>query len=207
MHYRQRLQGFLCFFPAFRALGRTSMTANAIIAPPLRAPLAAPLLQRLRQFPVHRVTTPLGQIAYRQSGALAKPTHVLLHGIGSSSANWLAQLKAAAQDPALCLLACGHGAGARCRHAVRQRQCRPGGGCAAGDGADQPGRVCPSSTHARRGRPVVGSGPFCNAIGEPRAGRQRQCRHHHAACGLPAGGCTRQRALHFAGCRGACVRR
>ena len=60
---------------------------------------------RLQQFPLHRVATPLGHIAYRQSGAAAQATHVLLHGIGSSSANWLAQLEAAALNPAFCLLA------------------------------------------------------------------------------------------------------
>ena len=63
------------------------------------------LRQRLQQFPLCRVATPLGQIAYRQSGAAAQATHVLLHGIGSSSANWLAQLEAAALNPAFCLLA------------------------------------------------------------------------------------------------------
>ena len=63
------------------------------------------LRQRLQQFPLCRVATSLGQIAYRQSGAAAQATHVLLHGIGSSSANWLAQLEAAALNPAFCLLA------------------------------------------------------------------------------------------------------
>ena len=63
------------------------------------------LRQRLQQFPLCRVATPLGHIAYRQSGAAAQATHVLLHGIGSSSANWLAQLEAAALNPAFCLLA------------------------------------------------------------------------------------------------------
>ena len=63
------------------------------------------LRQRLQPFPLYRVATPLGHIAYRQSGAAAQATHVLLHGIGSSSANWLAQLEAAALNPAFCLLA------------------------------------------------------------------------------------------------------
>ena len=43
-----------------------------------------------------RVDTPLGTIAYRQAGRGAI-THVLLHGIGSASASWEAQL-AWAQD-------------------------------------------------------------------------------------------------------------
>lgn len=89
------------------------MTANPTIATPVPAPLHAPgsapppaqLLQRLQQFPPRHIATPSGQIAYRQSGAAARPTHVLLHGIGSSSANWLAQLEAAALNSAFCLLA------------------------------------------------------------------------------------------------------
>ena len=72
---------------------------------PLLAPSPAPLLARLQQFPLRQVATPLGQVAYRHSGAAAQATHVLLHGIGSSSANWLAQLEAAALNPAFCLLA------------------------------------------------------------------------------------------------------
>ena len=49
-----------------------------------------------RASPVQRVDTPLGSIAYRQAGRGAI-THVLLHGIGSASASWDAQL-AWAQD-------------------------------------------------------------------------------------------------------------
>ena len=44
-----------------------------------------------RASPVQRVDTPLGSIAYRQAGRGAI-THVLLHGIGSASASWDAQL-------------------------------------------------------------------------------------------------------------------
>ncbi len=77
------------------------MTADANIA----KQVPAPLLLRLQQFPVRHATTPLGQIAYRQSGAAAHATHLMLHGIGSSSGNWLAQLEAAALNPAFCLLA------------------------------------------------------------------------------------------------------
>jgi pimeloyl-ACP methyl ester carboxylesterase len=49
-----------------------------------------------RASPVQRVDTPLGSIAYRRAGRGAI-THVLLHGIGSASASWDAQL-AWAQD-------------------------------------------------------------------------------------------------------------
>ncbi len=77
------------------------MTAHAATSDPV----PASLLQRLKQFPLHRIATPLGQIGYRQSGAAAQPTHVLLHGIGSSSANWLAQLEAAGLNPTFSLLA------------------------------------------------------------------------------------------------------
>ena len=49
-----------------------------------------------RASPVQRGDTPLGNIAYRQAGRGAI-THVLLHGIGSASASWDAQL-AWAQD-------------------------------------------------------------------------------------------------------------
>ena len=77
------------------------MTATATPPDAVRAPL----LQRLQYFPPRHAATPSGQIAYRQSGAAARPTHVLLHGIGSSSANWLSQLEAAALNPAFCLLA------------------------------------------------------------------------------------------------------
>ena len=39
-----------------------------------------------------RVDTPLGAIAYRSSGDAERVSHVLLHGIGSASASWQAQL-------------------------------------------------------------------------------------------------------------------
>ncbi len=77
------------------------MTASAATSDSVQAPLP----QRLQQFPTRHIATPLGRIAYRQSGAAARTTHVLLHGIGSSSANWLAQLEAAALNPTFCLLA------------------------------------------------------------------------------------------------------
>ena len=42
------------------------------------------------------VATPLGRLHYRQAGAAAQATHVLLHGIGSAAASWAFQLAAAA---------------------------------------------------------------------------------------------------------------
>lgn len=55
------------------------------------------LPQRLQRFAPSRVTTPEGEVEFRQSGLDAKGvTHVLLHGIGSGSASWLMQLEAAA---------------------------------------------------------------------------------------------------------------
>ncbi len=41
-----------------------------------------------------RIDTPLGAIGYRQAGVLASTRLVLLHGIGSGSASWAAQLAA-----------------------------------------------------------------------------------------------------------------
>ena len=93
------------------------MTANAAIAEPVpsplpaplsapsSAPLPAPLRARLQQFPLRRVATPLGRMAYRHSGAAAQASHVLLRGIGFSPANWLAQLELAVLNPVFCLLA------------------------------------------------------------------------------------------------------
>jgi hypothetical protein len=40
---------------------------------------------------LQRMDTPLGSLSFRQAGAAA-PTHVLLHGIGSASCSWQAQL-------------------------------------------------------------------------------------------------------------------
>ena len=68
-------------------------------------PLAA-LADRLQGFVLHRVETPVGALAYRESGAaVSAVTHVLLHGIGSASASWLMQLEAAAGDAEVRLLA------------------------------------------------------------------------------------------------------
>lgn len=51
--------------------------------------------QQLSRCPVQRVTTASGVVQYRQAGAAARVSHVLLHGIGSASASWVAQLGAA----------------------------------------------------------------------------------------------------------------
>ncbi len=58
------------------------------------------LQERLSHFALQSVDTALGRVQYRQAGlASATRTCVLLHGIGSASASWLAQLEAAASSP------------------------------------------------------------------------------------------------------------
>jgi pimeloyl-ACP methyl ester carboxylesterase len=52
----------------------------------------------LATFPLESAHTPLGVVQFRRAhapGATGPVTHVLLHGIGSASASWLAQLQAA----------------------------------------------------------------------------------------------------------------
>lgn len=54
-----------------------------------------PLISRLQQFSPERVATPAGEVQFRRAcspGYTGPVTHVLLHGIGSASASWLAQL-------------------------------------------------------------------------------------------------------------------
>ncbi len=54
-----------------------------------------PLISRLQQFSPERVATPEGDVQFRRAcspGYAGPVTHVLLHGIGSASASWLAQL-------------------------------------------------------------------------------------------------------------------
>lgn len=54
-----------------------------------------PLISRLQQFSPERVATPGGEVQFRRAcspGYTGPVTHVLLHGIGSASASWLAQL-------------------------------------------------------------------------------------------------------------------
>ncbi len=64
------------------------------------------LADRLQGYALRRVVTPVGTVAYRESGAAAGAvTHVLLHGIGSASASWLMQLEAAAGDDTVRVLA------------------------------------------------------------------------------------------------------
>ena len=60
--------------------------------------------KRLQCFAPQRVATAMGDVEFRCAGAQAI-THVLLHGIGSGSANWLRQLEAAGQTEGLGLLA------------------------------------------------------------------------------------------------------
>jgi len=57
------------------------------------------LEQALQEFPLHSASTTTGDVGYRHAGGLpaSQATHVLLHGIGSASASWVAQLQAVAQ--------------------------------------------------------------------------------------------------------------
>jgi pimeloyl-ACP methyl ester carboxylesterase len=55
--------------------------------------MAMPILNK---FPIRQIETPMGQMAFCQSGLLSKSvTHVLLHGIGSGASSWLMQMEAA----------------------------------------------------------------------------------------------------------------
>lgn len=76
-----------------------------ISALPVVKPSAAPA-DRLLGFPLSGVVTPMGTVAYRESGHAAGPvTHVLLHGIGSASSSWLMQLEAVGGDGKVRMLA------------------------------------------------------------------------------------------------------
>jgi pimeloyl-ACP methyl ester carboxylesterase len=55
------------------------------------------LSERILDFPLQNISTPLGHVAYRRAGSEGQPLWVLLHGIGSASGSWLAQLQAAKQ--------------------------------------------------------------------------------------------------------------
>jgi pimeloyl-ACP methyl ester carboxylesterase len=73
--------------------------------------------QTLQAFPLQSVGTPAGAVAYRHAGGMpaSQATHVLLHGIGSGSASWVAQLLATSQRPDRSVLAWeapGYGASA-----------------------------------------------------------------------------------------------
>lgn len=65
----------------------------------------APLAERIKRFAPLRVATPAGEIEFRQAGASAEVTHVLLHGIGSGSASWLRQLETADGNSSVRVLA------------------------------------------------------------------------------------------------------
>ena len=56
------------------------------------------LFERIQDFPLQSIATPLGEVAYRSAGSEGQPLWVLLHGIGSASGSWLAQLQAAQQS-------------------------------------------------------------------------------------------------------------
>lgn len=61
----------------------------------------------LQAFQIKRAHTPSGVVQFRHAGGRppAQATHVLLHGIGSGSASWVAQLQAASECPHVSLLA------------------------------------------------------------------------------------------------------
>jgi pimeloyl-ACP methyl ester carboxylesterase len=62
---------------------------------------AKTLLERLQNFPLQRLATSRGQVAFRQAGEVSRAvTHVLLHGIGSGSASWVDQLSRVAGQTA-----------------------------------------------------------------------------------------------------------
>ena len=55
-----------------------------------------PLIAQLQQFSTESAATPQGAVQFRRArspGCSGAVTHVLLHGIGSASASWLAQLQ------------------------------------------------------------------------------------------------------------------
>ncbi len=56
-------------------------------------------------FPVRHTDTAQGRVAWRAAGNASRATHVLLHGIGSSSGNWVRQLQAAQGDANVRVLA------------------------------------------------------------------------------------------------------
>ncbi|NBX54991.1 MAG: alpha/beta fold hydrolase [Betaproteobacteria bacterium] len=62
------------------------------------------LSEQIKAFPLQLAHTDGGSIAYRRVGSAGQAVWVLLHGIGSASGSWLAQLQAA-QDLGLHVLA------------------------------------------------------------------------------------------------------
>lgn len=61
--------------------------------------------QALAAFALQHTATRGGAIAWRHAGDGARVSHVLLHGIGSSSGNWVRQLQAATHTPGARVLA------------------------------------------------------------------------------------------------------
>jgi pimeloyl-ACP methyl ester carboxylesterase len=63
--------------------------------------------QMLQAFALQSASTPAGLVQFRHAGGLpaAQATHVLLHGIGSASASWVAQLHAASNNTNCSVLA------------------------------------------------------------------------------------------------------
>lgn len=61
--------------------------------------------QALAAFALQRTATRDGTIAWRSAGDGSRVSHVLLHGIGSSSSNWVRQLQAATRTPGARVLA------------------------------------------------------------------------------------------------------
>lgn len=61
--------------------------------------------QALATFALQQTATRGGAVAWRCAGDGARVSHVLLHGIGSSSGNWVRQLQAATHTPGVRVLA------------------------------------------------------------------------------------------------------
>lgn len=63
--------------------------------------------QLLQAFALQSASTPAGRVQFRHAGGLpvAQTTHVLLHGIGSASGSWVAQLHAASNQSNCSVLA------------------------------------------------------------------------------------------------------
>jgi pimeloyl-ACP methyl ester carboxylesterase len=81
------------------------------------------LHDRLSHFALQSVGTPLGRVQFRQAGSVnTVRTCVLLHGIGSGSASWLAQLEAAERDPQATRVLAWEAPGYGASHAVPAAQ-------------------------------------------------------------------------------------
>lgn len=146
---------------------------------------AETLDRRLQQFPLREMPTPLGRMAYREAGQPAPAvTHVLLHGIGSDSANWLRQLEATVRSNGLGVLAWeapGYGSSA----AV---------GSMAPDASDYAERLWAWLDALRVQRPVTLVGHSLGALIAARASRQQQGRVSRLILLAPAQGYARATA-------------